>query len=71
MVFSRILLREFSKLSLKINSRLQESTTSIDLLTIWSLKLSRVMVVLYGHAKTTTEMFNLTSSPKVLDLLVS
>lgn len=47
------------------------SLTNTDSSMIWSLKLSKVKVVLFGLAKTMTVMFNQISLPKDSDLWVS
>jgi len=55
-------------MSLKLNLILKELTTSTDLLTTWLHKLSKVMVVSFGLAKTMMETSSLILLLKDLDL---
>jgi len=68
MDFLKIFLRKSTKMSLKLNLILKELTTSTDLLTTWLHKLSKVMVVSFGLAKTMMETSSLILLLKDLDL---
>ena len=71
MDYLKISSKEFTKMNTSKNSRLLELITNTGLLTIWSHKLSKEKVVLFGLAKTMTVMFSPILSPKVLDPSVS
>jgi hypothetical protein len=70
MVDSRISSKKFMKKTIKNNLRMLDSGTSIDLLMIWLLTQSNLMVDLCGPAKTTMVMFNQILLRKVMDLSV-
>lgn len=71
MVDSRIFSKKFSMLNIKLNLMRKNFGMNIDLLMIWLLMLSNLMVDLSGLVKIMMVMFNLISLLKVMDLLVS